>query len=266
VSDTEPHADPITVAALVSYDGTDFLGFQVQPGVPTIQGALEQALDRLTVRLGRIAGAGRTDTGVHARGQVVLVTARWRHDLAALQRAWNAHLPAAISIDAVRPAPEGFHPRFSARSRTYHYTVVMWEGSGQPPLRAPLVQRFAHFEPRRLDVAAMGKAAACLVGRQDFATFGQPPQGESTVRSILRAQWREQDGRLVFVVTANAFLKHMVRRLVGSLLEVGRGRWTVAGFAAALQARDPSRSAPPAVPNGLVLDSVEYAPVWGLDF
>lgn len=265
VGDFEPHADAIAVAALVAYDGTDFMGFQVQPGVPTIQGALEHALGTFTTLHGRVAGAGRTDTGVHARGQVISATVRWRHDLAALQRAWNAHLPDAISIDAVQPAPEGFHPRFSARSRTYRYTAVTWEGVGQPPLRAPLEQRFAHFEPRRLNLEAMSEAASSLVGRQDFATFGQPPQGENSVRSITRAEWQHEAGsRVVFVITADAFLKHMVRRLVGSLLEVGRGRWSVAGFAAALHACDTSRSAPPAVPNGLVLESVEYAPDWGL--
>jgi tRNA pseudouridine38-40 synthase len=262
-----PDADPITVAALVAYDGTEYMGFQVQPGVPTIQGALEQALGTFTTLHGRIAGAGRTDTGVHARGQVIAASVGWRHDLAALQRAWNAHLPAAISIEAVQAAPEGFHPRFSARSRTYRYTVVMWAGLGQPPLRAPLEERFAHFEPRRLNVAAMGEAAALLVGRQDFATFGQPPQGESTVRSIFVARWlQEATGRLIFEIRADAFLKHMVRRVVGSLLEVGRERWSVAEFAAALHACDTGRSAPPAAPNGLVLETVEYAPEWGLTF
>lgn len=261
--------EPRTVAALVAYDGTEYFGFQVQPGVPTIQGTLEDALSTFTSLQGRIIGAGRTDAGVHARGQVVTAALVWRHDLDSLQRAWNAHLPPSISIRSLRPAPEGFHPRFSARSRTYRYTVVVAEAAGQQPLHAPLVERFALFEPGPLDLAAMNQAAALLVGRQDFVTFGQPPQGDNTVRTVLECGWDRDrrslpalpgdvDATLVFTIAADAFLKHMVRRLVGSLLQVGRNHWSVAGFADALSACDPARAAPPAPPNGLVLEWVDY--------
>lgn len=270
-------AEPLTVAALVSYDGSDFFGFQVQPGLPTVQGALEQALGTFTTLRGRVTGAGRTDTGVHARGQVVTVSLDWRHDLRALQRAWNAHLPPAVSIRSLIAARAGFHPRFSARSRTYRYTVVEHGSGGQPPLHAPLTERFAHFEPRRLDMDAIAEATKHLVGRHDFRAFGQPPQGESTTRTVFVAEWqRAQDGlaalpgaadsRLVLTITADAFLKHMVRRIAGSLFEVGRGHWTPDGFAEVLASCETSRSAPPAAPNGLVLEWVDYAPEWAMDF
>lgn len=256
------------VAALVEYDGTDYCGFQVQAGVPTIQGCLEEALRTFTELHGRIAGSGRTDTGVHARGQVIGLEVTWRHDLDDLRRAWNAHLPPAVVIRRLVEAPVGFHPRFSAVQRSYRYTVV--EGGA-----APLARRYAHTVAQTLDLEAMQQAAAHVVGTHDFATFGQPPQGENTVRTVSRAEWViAQDAvpalggcvgrRLVFTITANAFLQHMVRKLAGSLLWVGQGRWGSADFMQALAAADGSRCAPPAPPNGLVLEWVTYPEAWRL--
>ncbi len=260
-----------TIAALVAYDGTDFYGFQVQDGVPTIQGALEEALAACTGHFARIAGSGRTDTGVHARGQVVSATVTWRHSLEALQRAWNSHLPPAVLVRRVVAAPPGFHPRFSATSRTYRYTVHQPVSSTEGVLlsRFPLVDRYSLVEPRPLDLAAMNQAAAHLVGEHDFATFGQPPQGESTVRRIFQAEWQpvhcdlpSLDPRplqpLVFTVTANAFLRRMVRNLVGTLLEVGRGRRSPEDVRQALAGQQRDLSAPPAPARGLVLERVQY--------
>ena len=262
------------VSALVAYDGSAYHGFQYQANAATIQGELEAALDRVAKRDGRVAGAGRTDAGVHASGQVIAVYVHWQHSLPALQRAWNVYLPDAITVRRVQAAPEGFHPRFSAVGRTYRYTI--WQGPGDvrgsaelAPRRSPLTDRFALYEVRSLDLAAMQEAALGLVGNHDFATFGQPPQGESTVRTVLAAEWqiveenRPQLGdypsrRLVFTITANAFLRQMVRSIVGSLLAVGRGEWAVSDFASALQARDRRSSAPPAPPQGLVLEKVTY--------
>ena len=266
----------LPVAALVAYDGSDYFGFQVQSGVPTIQGALEEALSTFTTLQGRVTGAGRTDTGVHARGQVVGATVVWKHTLADLQRAWNAHLPSAISVRSLAQGTQGWHPRFSALSRTYRYTVVEWGGGRTAPLHAPLAERFAHFERSALDSVAMAAAAQTLVGRRDFAAFGQPPQGENSVRTVSRAEWdvvpqpatleAKQDRTLLFTITADAFLQHMVRRIVGSLLEVGRGRWSVERFADVLASCELRNSAPPAVPNGLVLEAVEYPSQWGINF
>jgi tRNA pseudouridine38-40 synthase len=257
----------LPVCGKVAYDGTGYHGFQVQVGVPTIQGALEEALSRFCRPLGRVTGAGRTDSGVHASGQVVAVDVVWRHALSQLQSAWNAHLPASIAVRGVMAAPKGFHPRFSAQARTYRYYVV--EGDRATLGRSPLTDRFALYVVQPLDLAAMQAAAALLVGEHDFATFGQPTQGESTVRQVFAAQWQEVTDtlvplddvtprRLALTITANGFLRNMVRRLVGTFLAVGRGEWTLADVEAAMAARDRSRSAPLAPPNGLILAQVVY--------
>jgi tRNA pseudouridine38-40 synthase len=263
----------------VAYDGSDYRGFQYQTNAASIQCELEAALDKVAQRASRVAGAGRTDAGVHASGQVIAVHVEWRHDLAALQRAWNVHLPDAITVRRLRTVPAEFHPRFSALSRTYRYTVRQGsagesrnEAGQQAPRRSPLTDRFALYAVRPLDVAAMQGAAQVLVGSHDFATFGQPPRGESTERTVYAAEWQlvQEDlptlgdypgQRLVFTVTANAFLRQMVRSFVATLLAVGRGEWSVDDVAAALAARSRSRSAPPAPPQGLVLEKVTYPAV-----
>lgn len=264
-----------TICALVAYDGTDFHGFQYQANAPSVQGVLEAALDRCCRREGRVIGAGRTDAGVHANGQVITVSVSWAHTLTALERAWNVHLPGAVSVRGVREAPVGFHPRFSAMSRTYRYTVQMYVApTGAPaPKRSPLTDRYALLAPQLLDVTAMNVAADALIGVHDFATFGQATHGESTEREVFAAQWQTSINslpalddfpgqRLIFTITANAFLRQMVRNVVGTLLMVGRGVLTPAEVVAMLAARDRRLSAPPAPPQGLVLERVTYPPAW----
>jgi len=264
---------PLYVCAVVAYDGTDYCGFQYQANAPSIQCELERALDKVTERASRISGAGRTDAGVHANGQVVAGAVRWRHGMGALQRAWNVNLPATVRVRGVRVAPERFHPRFSAISRTYRYTVRQYSDEhGYGTLqRSPLTDRYALFEVRPLDAEAMQTAAQKFVGSHDFATFGQPPQGENTVRMVTQAEWQvveenlpvlaEYPGRrIVFTITANAFLRQMVRSIVGTLLAVGRGEMTPVDVEMALSARNRDRSAPPVPPQGLVLEKVTYPP------
>jgi tRNA pseudouridine38-40 synthase len=259
------------ICALVAYDGTDYNGFQIQAGVQTIQGVLESALGQCVGHDCRVIGSGRTDTGVHARGQVVASEVVWRHSTTALAKAWNHFLPSSVLIRAVADAPEGFHPRYSATSRTYQYLLyhTVTDGRGSW-VRFPLLDRYAIILDHRLDVEAMNTAAALLRGEHDFATFGQPPQGEITVRHIDEIGWQPVGGDrpeifdlplepLLFTVSANAFLRRMVRNLVGTLVAVGRGDWQIADVAQALIARDRSRSAPPAPPNGLVLERVDYS-------
>ena len=149
------------VCAIVAYDGTAYHGFQAQANATSIQGTLETALDRFATRLDRVVGAGRTDTGVHARGQVVAVHVRWRHGLDRLQRAWNMYLPADVVVRQVCEAMVGFHPRFSAASRTYGYTVVHGQSELQrvAAKRSPLTDRYALYETRELDTTAMQAAA-----------------------------------------------------------------------------------------------------------
>jgi tRNA pseudouridine38-40 synthase len=241
----------------VEYDGTSYYGFQIQARRPTIQGTLEEVLTRLTGEGIRLRYAGRTDAGVHAVGQVISFRTRWRHSVADLERAWNALLPVDIAVRHVQSvADQQFHPRYSARSRVYRYTV--WTA----PWRSPMHSRHSHHEPRPLDVDRMNQAARLLVGEHDFAAFGQPTQGECTVRSVAVAEWwRPEDSTkplLLFTVEANAFLRRMVRSMVGILLEVGKGFRTVEDVAEVLAARDRRLAAPPAPPGGLCLMEVKY--------
>jgi len=247
--------------AVLAYDGTDYFGFQRQAGdTPTIQGTVEQAIARVTQQHSTIIGAGRTDTGVHATGQVIAFDAAWRHATADLWRALNANLPASIVLRSLEEAAASFHPRFDARSRTYTYTLVF------APVRPPLLMRYAwHVAMQNPpDLAAMQRAAAGLVGQHDFATFGQPPQGESTIREVYRSelvqeQAPEHGGTIVrYTIEANAFLYRMVRRIVGGLVRIARGELTDDDFLAAFRAADGTWPNPSAPAHGLCLTRVTY--------
>ncbi len=249
----QPSQTLLPVRALAAYDGTDYHGFQILSDKPSVQGTLEQVLQRLTGQPVRIRYAGRTDAGVHAEGQVIAADVAWRHSLADLERAWNALLPPDVAVRAVTEVTdEGFHPRFSARSRVYRYTV--WTGSW----RSPLHRRYAHYEPKPLDVARMNEAAALLLGSHDFASFGQPTQGDSTVREVFRAGWQTNGALLHFEIEANAFLRRMVRTVVGTLLDVGAGRRSVEAVGQVLAAHKRSLASRPAPACGLCLVEVTY--------
>lgn len=250
--------------AIVEYDGTHYAGFQIQANQPTIQGELEKALERVAQEFVRVNGAGRTDAGVHAHGQVINFKTCWPHGEQALRRALNAVLPRDIAVQCVSVADDNFHARFSARSRTYIYMIY------NAPVRAPLLERFAHHCAQTLDLQAMQEAATYLQGEHDFAAFGQPPFGENTVRIVYRARWSaafssarsDSDAtgpRLVrFEIEANAFLRGMVRRVVSTLLDVGTGRLAVRDLDAILASRDIQRSSPPVPACGLCLWHVRY--------
>lgn len=240
--------------ALLEYDGTSYYGFQRQrEGVPTIQGELEKALAVITSEAISITGAGRTDTGVHASGQVVSFQINWQHSLEKLQRAINVNLPRDIAVMQIEETTHFFHPRFSAKSRSYEYFIY------NTAVPSPLRRLYSWHVRNPLDMAKMNEAAQALVGVQNFATFGQPPQGENTVREVLQANWQEKDHFFVFYICANAFLYRMVRSIVGSLKAVGDGSWTVSDFVEALKACDRNRSAEAAPAHGLHLVSVTYA-------
>jgi tRNA pseudouridine38-40 synthase len=240
------------VRAVVAYDGTDYGGFQRQANAPTVQAALEAALERVTQSTVGIWAAGRTDAGVHAAGQVIAFDTAWQHGLDDLQRALNAVLPADIAVLEVAEAAPGFHPRYDARSRRYRYTLY------NTRVRWPLARRYSLHVAASLDVALMQGAAQSLVGEHDFATFGRPPQGQITVRRVLAVEWSGEPPWLAFDIEANAFLYHMVRSIVGTLLEVGRSRMSVEDFAAALAACDRSLAGPTAPPHGLCMMEVKY--------
>lgn len=249
----EPADGRYPVRATVAYDGTDFLGFQWQAQGRTVQGALEAALAQVTEAPTRVIGAGRTDAGVHALGQVVGFRTAWRHELAALQRALNAVLPADVVVLTVGLAATDWHPRFSAMRRHYRYTVL------NQAVRSPLERRYAHLVTQPLSLEALQAVASIVEGERDFASFGRPmQQTETTVRCVFSAAWQQAGSRFTFDVIGNAFLRGMVRSLVGSMLQVGAGAWSGEHFAEVLAARKRALAAPPAPACGLCLMQVDY--------
>lgn len=245
-------SETIYFRATVAYDGTDFLGFQLQSSGRTVQGVLEAALAQVTPTSVRVIGSGRTDAGVHARGQVIAFRADWRHTMEDLHRALNAVLPPDVAVLDLDRAPEGWHPRFSALRRHYRYTVL------NQPLRSPLDRRYALHLAQPLDIGALQAGSGPLVGVHDFAAFGRPTQGESTQREVFEARWRREGPWFTFDVVGNAFLRGMVRSLVGLLLRVGTGTWPVERVTEVLASRNRALAAPPAPACGLCLMRVEY--------
>jgi tRNA pseudouridine38-40 synthase len=234
--------------ATVEYDGTEFAGFQVQPGTRTVQGELEAALARLSGGIRQpVVGAGRTDAGVHATGQVISFTYPGSHSAEALMEALNAMLPPDVAIRDVRRAPAGFNPRYAARYREYRYTI--WNGP-----RSPLRERTALWVRNDLDVAAMAEAATALEGRHDFSAFGgADPQ---PVRTVHRIRVRRSGAAVTIDVRADAFLRGMVRRIVAALLAVGMGRTEPSAVGELLAAGVPALAGAAAPARGLCLRRV----------
>ena len=214
-----------------------------------MQGEIERALAEICGEPIRITGAGRTDAGVHATGQVVDFRTASALDGEAIERGVNALLPKDIAISDVEEASEDFHSRFSATGRTYEYRIR------RSRTRDPREWRKEHWLPGTLDVAAMRAASGALIGRHDFAAFAAGVSGERTVR---RAEWSEAGELLRFEIEADAFLRGMVRGIVGTLLWVGRGKITVERFAEVVQSRDRTQAGPSAPAQGLCLIRVEY--------
>ena len=253
-----PRAPLPTTRLLIEYDGTDFRGWQTQPSGPTVQQALEAALATALREPVAVVGSGRTDAGVHARGQVAHFVSRADVDAYRLRAALNGLLPPSVAVLAAEPAPEGFHARYDARRRHYRYQATTAPRALDRHTRAPF--RYA------LDVDAMNQAATALVGRHNFSSFCRT-QSETTNRvcTVERARWTA-DGRpgdLSFEVVADRFLHGMVRAVVGTLVEVGRGRWAPGDVPGVLAAQDRRAAGPAAPARGLSLDRVEYpAPVF----
>jgi tRNA pseudouridine38-40 synthase len=240
-------------AARLAYDGTSYVGFQRQAaGLPTVQQVVEDALSSIARRSITILGAGRTDSGVHASGQVIAFDIEWAHPDHALLKAVNAHLPPDVALQAIMQAADDFHPRFDAKCRRYLYRILI------TPHRDPLRRQVVWHWRSSLDMEAMQRCAQLLIGEHDFATFGQPPQGENTVRHVTEADPRMVSDELHFTISANAFLQRMVRSIVGTLVEVGRGKISVEEFVAAFRSADRALSGPSAPPQGLTLMQVVY--------
>jgi tRNA pseudouridine38-40 synthase len=254
-----------TLKLTVSYDGTRFVGWQRQATGESIQGLLEEALARFEGAPVTVQGAGRTDAGVHALGQVASVQLTCTHDVDALLRGLNTSLPPEVRVTAVEEAASDFHARFSARSKTYRYVIR------NARIVSPFERAYVWHVPEPLDVEAMQTAAAALVGTHDFAAFASAgSETKDTTRSISRSEilkvaalhqpptTNHQPALLSYDVTGTGFLRHMVRAVVGTLVEIGRG-WRPASSMASLVARreraDAGATAPP---HGLFLVCVDY--------
>lgn len=238
---------------ILEYDGTAYAGWQRQPQHPTIQAALEEAIQRITQTPTPVIGAGRTDAGVHALGQV----ASFRSDRAMSPEEWrralNGVLPMDISVRAAEPVADDFHARYSARGKRYDYRIL------NRPDRPALERTRAWHIPKPLDLAAMREAARVLVGRHDFSSFqGSPTETENAVCTVLRLDVDAAEDRVTLVVEADRFLKQMVRAMVGTLVEVGLGKREARQVQAVLEARDRRAAGYTAPPHGLYLVSVTY--------
>jgi len=244
------------IALRIEYDGTDFVGSQWQNNGRSVQGELEGAWERLTQEQRRINLAGRTDAGVHARGQVANVRTETRLDLATIQRGMNAILPEDVAVLEAREVPIDFHARHSAIRRDYRFLI------DQGWVASPLLRRHAIHVARQLNVAAMQSALEALVGTHDFAAFAGGAQEGTTVRTCYEASCRatEMAGQPLIIIelAANAFLRHMVRNIVGTLLLVGEQKLGKEEFAAVLAGRDRRKAGRTAPAHGLYLMSVSY--------
>lgn len=238
---------------ILAYDGSEFMGFQRQARARTVQGVVENALRGIGWQGKSLLAAGRTDTGVHASGQVIAFDLEWNHPEEDLRNALNAGLPADVSARAVQKAHADFHPRYDAHSRTYRYRLFCDE------VRQPLRERFAWRVWPSVDPDRLRQASALLEGTHDFAAFGTPPRpSSSTVRTVFQAGWQPNGDEQVFEICANAFLYHMVRRLVAVQVEAAQGRIDVEWISDALSGRQEAAQIGLAPACGLALIDVRY--------
>jgi tRNA pseudouridine38-40 synthase len=259
----------MNIACGIEYDGSDYHGFQRQPEShgETIQGVLEDAIARICAEKAVVNAAGRTDTGVHASGQVIHFRTNFHLTPLLWRRALNAVLPDTIAVRWAKEVPERFHARFSALSRSYRYMI--W--SDKAP--SPLLARYSYYRSQALDVDAMHLACQELLGQKDFGAFGRSPdetnpgRPNSCVRTMLEARCTRQVATALIYCdfTANAFLTGMVRRIVGTLLLVGQKRLSLDEFAAIVQHADKTHPGSAAPPHGLCLVRVDYPEQFELD-
>jgi tRNA pseudouridine38-40 synthase len=251
------------LACGIEYEGTDYHGFQRQPSDhgPTIQGTLEAAIACISGEMPAVSGAGRTDAGVHASGQVIHFRTQATLAPQVWMRAMNAILPWSVAVQWAKEVPEDFHARYSAMSRSYRYTI--WNDIAPSPLRA----RYSYHRSQSLAVDLMDEACQILLGRKDFGAFGRSPDDtnplkpgpHSCIRTMLEACSKRQDALIYCDFTADAFLTGMVRRIVGTLLLVGQRRLSLNEFAAIVQRADKTHPGSAAPSHGLCLERVTYS-------
>ena len=241
------------VKLILEYDGAHYAGWQIQPNGASIQAAVQDAIAAITGELDvKLIGSGRTDAGVHAAGQVANFKTAARIPAPDLVHAVNTKLPEGISVVAAEDVPEDFHARYSAKAKTYRYTIL------NRPVRSPLQRTRALWVTRPLDVEAMHAAAEHVRGEHDFAAFQSKPNGKPSVRTVTRLGVT-REGPLVFIdITADGFLYNMVRAIAGTLIEVGLGKRAAESVAQLVRSRDRAQAGPTAPAHGLCLMTVEY--------
>jgi tRNA pseudouridine38-40 synthase len=254
------------IKCTIAYDGTDFRGWQAQPEQITVQGTLTDALEKLTQRRLTIYAAGRTDAGVHATGQVVNFRTQSALQVEEIQRALNALLPPSIRVHFAEEVSPDFHSRWEALAKTYRYRI--FRGRVVPPF----VWKYVHQDSQELDFEAMAEAAGLFTGERDFTTFAASTGSEDddrdriTVRTIFRsellrspnAEARDSAEEWVYVVRGRSFMRNMVRKMMGTLVEIGRGKMAPGDIPKLFDLRDRSKSGVTMPPQGLCLESVEY--------
>lgn len=242
------------IKLLIEYDGTNYLGWQVQLKGPTLQGVIEEKLEKITGEKIHLVGSGRTDAGAHAMGQVAHFKTLSTLDIDSIHRALNSLLPPDIVIKKAEEAGEGFHARKQTRSKLYEYRIL------NRPLRSAFLRAYAWHIPQKLNWEEVKEASRRLIGEHDFSSFrsaGTPTK--SAVRKVFRAEWKkDRDGLMRFEIEASGFLKQMVRAIVGTLVEVGRGKIHPDEFQKILEAKDRRKAGPTAPAHGLFLKKVKY--------
>ncbi len=242
------------IRLVLEYDGTNYVGWQIQPNGPSVQGRLQRALNELTGHPITTAAAGRTDSGVHAQGQVVAFDSPVQLPMKAYWMGLNGLLPEDIAVVSAEEVSADFDPRRWAKQKRYRYRI------SNRRTRSPL-SRLTHWEIYQpLDVAAMQRAVTCLVGKHDFSAFRAADcEAAHAMRELFRAEVNGTSGGVIeLVFEGTAFLKHMVRNLAGSLADIGRGRHPPEWLKAVLEGKDRTRAGPTAPPQGLVLEAIQY--------
>jgi tRNA pseudouridine38-40 synthase len=254
------------IKCTIAYDGTDFRGWQSQPGQVTVQGTLSDALEKLTQKRVLTYAAGRTDAGVHAAGQVVNFRTQSELGTQEIQRALNALLPESVRVNFVEEVSPDFHSRWDALAKTYRYRIF------RSPVVSPFVWKYVHHCTQDLNFEAMSEAAGLFAGEHDFTTFAASTGSEDddrdriTVRTIFRSELLRSccaggqiaDEEWIYVVRGRSFMRNMARKMMGTLMEIGRGKMAPGDVPKLFELRDRSKSGVTMAPNGLCLESVEY--------
>lgn len=239
---------------IIEYDGTNYQGWQIQHNAPTLQGIIEEKLGILTGEKIHLIGSGRTDAGVHALGQVANFKTQSQLDVGSIQKALNSLLPRDIVIMKIEETNDGFHARKDSKSKVYEYRIL------NQNLRSVFLHAYAWHIPQKLNLSEMKKATQILIGEHDFSAFRTVGSSTRTsVRKVIQAQWRKPlEGLIYFEIEANGFLKQMVRSIVGTLVEVGRGKIHPEEFREILESKDRRKAGPTAPAHGLFLKEVKY--------